>query len=112
VLLPRLQTYHSAVRRLHRHRLRLPVPADHEAHRAPHRHILQHPPQLVIILHQLSIHLQNHIMQTHPGLTRRPVMVEIGDLRASCFLQLQRPKLVLAHVAHIDPEIPLRRMPM
>jgi hypothetical protein len=39
-------------------------------------------------------------------------MVQIRDLHASCFFQLQRPKLVLAHGAHVDPEIPLSRTPM
>src|SRR5205823_1973479 len=34
------------------------------------------------------------------------------DLHASCFFQLQRPKLVLAHVPHIDSEIPSSRLAM
>jgi hypothetical protein len=105
--LPRLHANHISIGGCHCQCLRLSIAADHEAYRTSHRHIAQHPPQLILALNQLPVHLKNHIVHPHPGLARWPIVVQIGDLRSVGVFQLQHPNLVLAYVAHFDPEIPL-----
>jgi hypothetical protein len=107
VLLPRLTLNFLAIGKMGLDGALLPIAADHKSDLTARRSLFQHPTKLILAQDDLSVQLQDDVVELNAGFACGRVMIDTSDLHAMHILQLQHGGLFLCNIAKINAKVSL-----